>query len=187
MDSNKDKYILCRVTSRGDFQDLNDGRDADENVMDVEKVVKPSDEDGDKQKCLFSYRVEIKEMALLGWPLAVSFFCRFGMHFTDTAFSNKENSTETYLAAYALAMSITGILMAPPLAFNQVLNALVGQARGSDGGGGKMAGIWLQQSMFWLTISSLPFLVGFFYVEPILLLLGFSKNISFLAGKYDAG
>mmetsp|Transcript_4852 Transcript_4852/g.5619 ORF Transcript_4852/g.5619 Transcript_4852/m.5619 type:complete len:554 (+) Transcript_4852:588-2249(+) len=183
MDSNKDKLQV----DRGDFQDSDDGRDADEIVMDVEEVVEPSGEDGDEQKG-FSYRVEIKEMAMLAWPLAISFFCRIGMHSTDTAFighiSDKENSTATYLAAYALAMSIMSILMVPPLAFNQVLNALVGQAMGSNGGGGEMAGIWLQQSMFWLTVSSLPFLVGFFYVEPILLLLGFSEDVSFLAGKY---
>ena len=37
----------------------------------------------------------------------------------------------------------------PPLAFNQVLNALVGQALGSDNK--KMAGTWLQLSVFFLT------------------------------------
>jgi len=60
MDSNKDKLQV----DRGDFQDSDDGRDADEIVMDVEEVVEPSGEDGDEQKG-FSYRVEIKEMAML--------------------------------------------------------------------------------------------------------------------------
>ena len=69
-----------------------------------------------------------------------------------------------------------------PLAFNQVLNALCGQAVGS--GKKKMAGVWLQQSLFWLGITMLPFLVGFFYVKDILHLLGFSDVICELAGVY---
>jgi len=50
-----------------------------------------------------------------------------------------------------------------------VLNALCGQAVGS--GKKKVAGVWLQQSLFWLGISMLPFLVGFFFVKDILKLL----------------
>lgn len=73
-------------------------------------------------------------------------------------------------------------LITPPLAFNQVLNALVAQAIGS--GNPKTAGIWLQQSMFWLSSTMLPFLVGFFYVERLLMLLGFPEDIAALAGKY---
>ena len=41
-------------------------------------------------------------------------------------------SGEEYLAAASLSDMVVNILIVPPLAFNQVLNALVGQALGSD-------------------------------------------------------
>jgi MATE family multidrug resistance protein len=51
-------------------------------------------------------------------------------------------------------------------------------------GNPKMAGIWLQQSMFWLAFSMLPCLLAMFYVEPVLLALDFSKNVAHVAGTY---
>merc|ERR550537_484922 len=47
-----------------------------------------------------------------------------------------------------------------------------------------MAGTWLQLSVFWLTISYAPVLVSFFYVTPMLRLLGFSQELALLAGQY---
>ena len=55
----------------------------------------------------------------------------------------------------------SSLVVTPTLAFIQVLNGLVGQAMGSNNP--KMAGVWLQQSMFWLALSMLPFLAAFFY------------------------
>ena len=50
-----------------------------------------------------------------------------------------------------------------PLAFNQVLNALVGQAIGS--GNKMMAGTWLQLSVFFLALSYLPMMaLQYFFV-----------------------
>lgn len=134
----------------------------------------------------FSTWEELSEMASLALPLAVSFFCRMGMASTDSAFvghiDDGSYTAETYLAAAVLSDMCVNVLMVPPLAFNQVLNALVGQACGS--GNPKMAGIWLQQSMFWLTIAMLPCLVGCFYVDHILRLLDFPEDVSVLAGTY---
>lgn len=93
-----------------------------------------------------------------------------------------QNKPETYLAAAVLSDMVVNVLMVPPLAFNQVLNALVGQAIGSNNP--KMAGIWLQQSMFWLSLTMLPCLVGCFYVEPILRLLDFPEEVAAVAGTY---
>eukprot|EP00533_Pseudo-nitzschia_delicatissima_P010228 CAMPEP_0116112550 /NCGR_PEP_ID=MMETSP0327-20121206/19041_1 /TAXON_ID=44447 /ORGANISM="Pseudo-nitzschia delicatissima, Strain B596" /LENGTH=609 /DNA_ID=CAMNT_0003605861 /DNA_START=12 /DNA_END=1841 /DNA_ORIENTATION=- len=119
----------------------------------------------------FQYWDEICAMASLGFPLAVSFFCRMGMASTDSAFvghiHDGVNLPEVYLAAAVLSDMILNICITPPLAFNQVLNGLVSQAIGSNNP--KMAGIWLQQSMFWLATTMLPCLVALFYVEPILL------------------
>jgi multidrug resistance protein, MATE family len=77
---------------------------------------------------------------------------------------------------------ILNICITPPLAFNQVLNGLVSQAIGS--GNPSMAGIWLQQSIFWLSVTMLPCLVGLFYVTPILQMLGFPSDIAQVAGRY---
>mmetsp|Transcript_19325 Transcript_19325/g.44037 ORF Transcript_19325/g.44037 Transcript_19325/m.44037 type:complete len:197 (+) Transcript_19325:70-660(+) len=135
----------------------------------------------------FSARVELVEIYLLGYPLAISFFCRMGMASTDSAFVGHINdgthSAEAYLAAAVIGNMCTTLLTAPPCAFNKILNALVGQAMG--GSNPKMAGVWLQQSWFWLTLSMLPFLVVFFYVEPILIGLGFTQDLASLAGKYS--
>ena len=58
---------------------------------------------------------------------------------------------------------VVNILIVPPLAFNQVLNALVGQALGSDNK--KMAGTWLQLSVFFLALSYLPMMaLQYFFV-----------------------
>lgn len=134
----------------------------------------------------FSVRTELWEMSSLGLPLAVSFFCRMFMASTDSAFVGHINdgqySAEVYLAAAVLSDMCIGVFVTPPLAFNQVLNGLVGQAMGS--GNPKMAGIWLQQSMFWLALSMLPFLIPMFYVEDVLLWLDFSKDVARVAGTY---
>jgi multidrug resistance protein, MATE family len=47
-----------------------------------------------------------------------------------------------------------------------------------------MAGIWLQQSIFWLTTSTLPCLIGLMHVERILILLHFPEDIAQVAGTY---
>ena len=120
------------------------------------------------------------------WREGVSYFCRMAMASTDSVFvghyAGGDYEPGEYLAASALSDMITTLMVVPPLAFNQVLNALCGQAVGS--GKKKMAGVWLQQSLFWLGISMLPFLVGFFFVEHILRVLGFSHAICKLAGVY---
>ena len=77
---------------------------------------------------------------------------------------------------------VTSLLIIPPLAFNQSLNALVSQAMGS--GNPRMAGTWLQLSVFWLTLSYIPVLASFFYVAPILQILGFSEELCVLSGRY---
>merc|ERR1719247_3592542 len=56
------------------------------------------------------------------------------------------------------------------------------QAMGS--GHRKMAGTWLQLSVFWLTIGYIPVLAAFFYVAPMLRLLGFSEELCQLSGNY---
>ena len=134
----------------------------------------------------FSFKTELWEMLNLGVPLAVSFFCRMAMASTDSAFVGHIRdgtfTPETYLAAAVLSDMCVSIFTTPPLAFNQVLNSLVGQAVGS--GNPKMAGVWLQQSCFWLSLSMLPCLVGFFYVEPVLKFLGFPDSVAQVAGTY---
>lgn len=134
----------------------------------------------------FCIREELWAMMSLGLPLAVSFFCRMGMASTDSAFvghiRDGQNSAEVYLAAAVLSDMVLNICITPPLAFNQVLNGLVSQAVGSNNP--KMAGIWLQQSMFWLATTMLPCLVALFYVEPILAKLGFPEDICAVAGTY---
>lgn len=153
--------------------------DGAESVGDHESI--PRGEGGN-----FSVIGEVSEMLSLALPLAVSFFCRMGMASTDSAFvghiEDGKYTAETYLAAAVLSDMCIGILLVPPLAFNQVLNALVGQAVGS--GNPKMAGVWLQQSMFWLTITMLPCLFGCFYVEPMLRLIDFPEDVSAIAGTY---
>ena len=138
------------------------------------------------QPAAFSYKTELLEMMNLGLPLAVSFFCRMGMASTDSAFvghiHDDQNSPETYLAAAVLSDMVVNVCITPPLAFNQVLNALVGQAMGS--GNPKMAGVWLQQSMVWLSLSMAPCLVFLFYVTPILKFLNFPDDVSQVAGTY---
>ena len=176
--------------------------DADEESHSVQAALREplltnnsSSNDGDEEAPLttsteepesFSTWQEISDMCALGIPLAISFFCRMGMASTDSAFvghlHTQEHSAETFLAASVLSDVVVNVLITPPLAFNQVLNALVSQAMGS--GNPKMAGIWLQQSCVWLSITMLPCLCGFFFVEPILVALGFPRDISAVAGVY---
>jgi multidrug resistance protein, MATE family len=105
---------------------------------------------------------------------------------TDSSFvghiHDGKHTPETYLAAAVLSDMMVTLVITPPLAFNQVVSALVGQAMGSNNP--KIAGIWLQQSMFWLSISMAPCLIGLFYVQPFLELLGFPADISAVAGQY---
>merc|ERR1719346_481443 len=97
----------------------------------------------------------------MAWPMLVSFFCRMGMASEDSAFVGHltygGHSAKEYLAAAGLSDMVTNILTMPPLAFNSSLNALVSQAIGS--GNKKLAGYWLQLSVFCLTIGYIPCLV----------------------------
>jgi len=131
-------------------------------------------------------RDEGKLMFSISWPMMVSFFCRMAMASVDSAFvghiTQGGHSPGTYLAAAGLSDMVVNILVIPPLAFNQSLNALVSQAIGS--GNKKMAGTWLQLSLFWLTITYIPCLISFFYVGEILGWLGFSSEICALSGAY---
>lgn len=150
------------------------------------EIPNATEEENSNEPAPFSIGDEIWSMASLGFPLAVSFFCRMGMASTDSAFvghiNDGQNSAEVYLAAAVLSDMVLNICITPPLAFNQVLNGLVSQAVGSNNP--KMAGIWLQQSMFWLATTMLPCLVALFYVEPILAKLGFPEDICQVAGTY---
>merc|ERR1719215_788427 len=129
---------------------------------------------------------EVISMATMAWPMMVSFFCRMAMASVDSAFVGHINTgghkPATYLAAAGLSDMVVNILVIPPLAFNQSLNALVSQAIGS--GNKKMAGTWLQLSLFWLTVGYLPCLISFFFIGEILDLLGFDAEICELAGSY---
>lgn len=133
----------------------------------------------------FSVSNEMWEMSYLGFPIAISIFCRLAMSSTDRAFVGHihgDYTPEIYLSAAVLCDVVINICMSPPLAFSHVLNALVERAIGS--GDRRMAGVWLQQSMFWLTITMLPCLIGILYVEPILVRLNFSEEVAVLAGTY---
>jgi MATE family multidrug resistance protein len=159
-------------------------RDADDSDDDNDDDAQTNENENNVS--VYTLRSELVEMASLALPLAVSFFCRMGMASTDSAFvghiNDAEYTAQTYLAAAVLSDMCVNVFMVPPLAFNQVLNALVGQAVGS--GNPKMAGVWLQQSCFWLTVTMLPCLIGCFYVEPVLLLLAFPADVAQVAGVY---
>jgi len=142
-----------------------------------------------------SVRSEASAMFHMGWPMVVSFACRLSMASTDTFFvGHLDNSTigplleksydaESYLAAATLADMVVSVFTTPPLAFNQVLNALVGQALGS--GNKKMAGTWLQLSVFFCSFSYLPFLAcSFFLTGPTLHLFGFPEDVCELANVF---
>lgn len=143
----------------------------------------------------FTLKSELWVMFMLGWPMVISFVCRIAMASTDTAFvGHLDNQTvsaffdrpytgEQYLAAASLSDMVVNVLIVPPLAFNQVLNALVGQAIGS--GNKMMAGTWLQLSVFFLVLSYLPMMaLQYFFVADALRLLGFAPDVCELAGYY---
>mmetsp|Transcript_102232 Transcript_102232/g.286600 ORF Transcript_102232/g.286600 Transcript_102232/m.286600 type:complete len:546 (+) Transcript_102232:55-1692(+) len=134
-----------------------------------------------------TFKIEERSLMFnMAWPMMISFFCRMGMASVDSAFvghiENGAFQPKEFLAAAGLSDMVTNILIIPPLAFNQSLNALVSQAIGS--GNKKMAGTWLQLSMFFLTLTYLPCLVSFFFVSDMLKFLGFSENVCALAGQY---
>ena len=129
----------------------------------AQPLIEDEEDEAPKPDPPFSTRKEMWAMFSMGWPMVISFACRMVMASTDTMFvGHLDNSTigtylqkpynaESYLAAGALSDMVVSILIVPPLAFNQVLNALVGQAMGS--GNPKMAGTWLQLSMLFLAVS----------------------------------
>jgi len=77
---------------------------------------------------------------------------------------------------------ITQIMTIPLLAMAFGLGPLVGQALGA--GSPKMAGTWVQVSVFCITVAALPFHVAFFFVGDLLQALGFHPYLCALAGKY---
>ena len=81
---------------------------------------------------VFTVRGELASIWALGWPMGISYFCRMAMASTDSIFvghyAGGHHKPGDYLAASALSDMVTTLLVVPPLAFNQVLNALCGQA-----------------------------------------------------------
>ena len=152
----------------------------------VSDAPSPSDAPPCSDAAPFTLRGEAAAIWALGWPMGVSYFCRMAMASTDSVmvghYAGGDHAPGEYLAASALSDMITTLMVVPPLAFNQVLNALCGQAVGA--GAPKMAGVWLQQSVFWLGVTMCPLLIGFFFVRDILRALGFSETICALAGTY---
>jgi MATE family multidrug resistance protein len=145
----------------------------------------------------FTLKGELWTMFMLGWPMVISFVCRIAMASTDTAFvGHLTNQTvgaffdrpytgEEYLAAASLSDMVVNVLVVPPLAFNQVLNALVGQAIGS--GNKLMAGTWLQLSIFFLVLSYLPMMaLQYFFVADAVCHTGLEPRTSKLTG-FQAG
>ena len=142
-----------------------------------------------------SFRNEASAMFHMGWPMVISFACRLSMASTDTiCFGHLDNppinpgletpyDAESYLSSASLSDMIVSVYTVPPLAFNQVLNALVGQALGS--GNKKMAGTWLQLSIFFLCISYVPFLfLAYFTTGRTLRLLQFPEDVCELANLF---
>jgi len=163
-----------------------DKSSCDANDVEAAELTTPTASNTTSSTSTVSVQSELYEMAALGVPLAVSFFCRMGMASTDSAFvghiQDAVYTPETYLAAAVLSDMCINVFLVPPLAFNQVVNGLVSQAIGS--GNPKMAGIWLQQSMFWLTVTMLPLLTLVLYVEQVLLWLDFPADVAKVAGTY---
>ncbi|CAE7201595.1 slc47a1 [Symbiodinium sp. CCMP2456] len=180
-------------------------------------------------------RKELKGMWALGWPIAVSMFCRFAMFSMDSAcvghlnrplaeshfllksaganpdaeipglptaayhllqledaLESSEMGTEAgtddsyspkeYLAASTLSDMITNFLTTPLLAMAFGLNPLIAQSVGS--GNLKMVGTWLKLSFFCVTLGTIPFITGFFFVDEILSALRFDPDVCYLAGVY---
>ncbi|CAE7194823.1 slc47a1, partial [Symbiodinium sp. CCMP2592] len=181
---------------------------------------------------------ELKGMWALGWPIAVSMFCRFAMFSMDSAcvghlnrplaeshfllksawatpdaetpglptvayhllqledaVESSEMHTEAgetlpddsyspkeYLAASTLSDMITNFLTTPLLAMAFGLNPLIAQSVGS--GNLKMVGTWLKLSFFCVTLGTIPFITGFFFVDEILTSLRFDPDVCYLAGVY---
>jgi multidrug resistance protein, MATE family len=187
LDGTNNSLLEPLLSSALEVQDVEAARETKVRSNETAPVRRNNGEDASTNpKAEFSVRAEVHEALSLGFPLAVSFFCRMGMASTDNSFvghiRDEHYTPQTYLAAAVLSDMVVNVLITPPLAFNRVLNALVGQAMGS--GNPHMAGIWLQQSMFWLTVSMAPCLIGFFYVEPILVALDFPPEIAKVAGVY---
>ena len=179
---------LLGVSRDADVVDVDDdAAAAADDDDDAENVpYDDDDDDDDAENVPYDDARELRAIWTLGWPMFVSYFCRMAMASTDAImvghYKGGKHSPGDYLAAAALSDMLTTLLVVPPLAFNQVLNALCGQAAGA--GAKRVAGVWLQQSVFWLAVTMTPTLVGFFFVKDALLGLGFDPAISALAGEY---
>ena len=98
---------------------------------DGEDASSPADGPPDGSQQPFTAKGELAAIWALGWPMGVSYFCRMAMASTDSVFvghyKGGNHEPGEYLAASALSDMVTTLLVVPPLAFNQVLNALCGQ------------------------------------------------------------
>lgn len=182
---------FCDDNAAGDGgttrDNVHDGDDCDRRGGDVEAGDdEPGGATATNETAVWSVREELASFWFLGWPMAVSFFARMGMASTDSSFvghlHDGKHDAGVYLASAALSDMVTSVMIVPPLAFNSVLNPLCAQAKGT--GENKMAGVWLMLSIIFLTLSSVPCVAAFFYVEPILKLFGFSADICRLGGLY---
>ena len=83
----------------------------------------------------FRARDELRAMASLVLPLASNSFCRMCMASTDSAFvghiSVGAHDPEEYLAVALLSDIVTNMCIASLLAFDRILNSLIGQAVGA--------------------------------------------------------
>eukprot|EP00913_Durusdinium_trenchii_P023026 g21621.t1 len=77
---------------------------------------------------------------------------------------------------------VTNLLTTPLLAMAFGLNPLIAQSYGS--GNFHMVGTWLKLSAFCVTLATIPFMAGFFFVDQMLLAVKFDPEVCYLAGVY---
>jgi len=149
------------------------GKSAQEPLLDVEKG---GGFDGDQG--ISSFLAEAYDLLKLALPFFISSISWVGMKTTDTALLGHTGTK--YLSASALSdiwTQATGVFIQ-----GGVLSTFCSQAIGA--GNKKLAGIWLQVSLFVLFLVSLPVIALWAVTYPVLRLFGEPEEISHNAAFY---
>jgi len=132
-----------------------------------------------EKKQLSTYE-ELSEIWDMAWKVSVATLCRLSLSTIDTAFLGHLGTAQLSAAAVA------NVFMFVPQVFMYgcavSLNTLCGQAYGAQNY--ELVGIWLQISIIFLTIMSIPVIVFFFYIENLVALFIEDPEVVHLAGTF---
>jgi MATE family multidrug resistance protein len=129
-----------------------------------------------------AWRIEMRAMFALAWPLVLTNLSQFALTLTDTLFLGRLGTAE--LAAATLGANLFFAALAPCFGLATAAAPMVAQTRGRGRGFVRGMRRDVRAALWAVAVASVPILGLLWHAEALLLLLGQEPALAALAGDY---